>query len=100
MQKQIPPRRAFSCIAPTLAPNLAASQRNLQPPSQSHIGKTGLYGAPAVRKDGGFFRKDPHLPRAGRCRAPMLLFFAREGARATLATAAQAIRFDRVTSFS
>src|SRR5439155_18779136 len=28
--------------------------------------------------------KDPHLPKAGRCGAPVLLIFAGEGARATL----------------
>jgi hypothetical protein len=31
MREQIPPGRAFSCTAPTLAPNLAALRRNLQP---------------------------------------------------------------------
>src|SRR5258707_14937161 len=48
MQRQIPPGRAFSCTAPTLAPNLGCAQRNLQPPQVE-----ASSGSIAVRKDGG-----------------------------------------------
>src|SRR5713226_3392039 len=50
MQRQIPPGRAFSCTAPTLAPNLAGLSVTCQPPqmgaSPSSIGPRIIKGRP------------------------------------------------------